>query len=244
MKKIAAIFTAVLAAACSSGIQPPPAKPDAQLPSQILDLTNWTLTTPLPSAETGALEIPQPELGKYRNDLFRVSDSKNAVLFITPGSGAVQNGAEYPRNELREVLPNGASAQWAATQGTHTFTVTASIDTLSKSKTMVVGQVHAIGPYILLIQMNNKKLFVKAGDQIIAVLNDNYELGTIFKYQFVVSGGEIKVFYNDGKEPAATWKTDCARCYFKAGSYLQSLPDPSDPTAGQVSIYSMTVNHQ
>lgn len=244
IKKLVALASVVTVTACTpppAGLPTPPPHPNAELPSQILDLRNWTLTTSLPSPETGALEIKQPKLNEYTHEYFKVSESKSAVIFTTPSSGAVQKGAECPRTELREVQPNGGSAEWSTRQGTHTLTVTASIDKLPSSEMEVVGQVHAIGPYILLIQLNKKKLYVKAGDRNIATLDNKYRLGTLFEFKFVAAEGRIKVFYNGRLE--ATYESDCSRCYFKTGSYLQAPPRPGDPSIGQVSIYSIKVTH-
>jgi predicted small lipoprotein YifL len=61
MKILAVALTATLIATTSCGqngsLEPPPGNPAATLPSQILDLHDWTLTTPIPDPVTGALEI-------------------------------------------------------------------------------------------------------------------------------------------------------------------------------------------
>jgi hypothetical protein len=206
------------------------------LPGQVLNLSGWAISTPLPSNESGAAEISQPALNTYRANFFRVAADGRSVVFITPTNGAVLDGAEFPRTELRQANPGGAPAVWSTLRGRHTLTTTVSIDaipTLGK-QTQVVGQVHSVGPYILLIQLDGNLLYVKAGDKNIATLNADYQLGTRFTYQFVVEKGLITVFYNGNQ--AATWATDCQECYFKAGSYLQIPPNKSRQY-GQTTIY-------
>jgi len=250
MKKIAAIITATILTAACTGAPPPPGNPGATLPSQILDLHGWTLTTPIPNPTTGALEIYPTQLQDYTTDTFYVNEAKNGVVFKTPADGAVQKGAECPRNELRQVKPGGAANFWSTTEGTHTFEVTISADRHANSKMLVIGQVHDIGPYILLLQLNGEKLYVKAdipdGDDNIATLDDHYQLGTIISYKIEASNGEIRVYYNPGTEPAtnlaATYKTNCAKCFFKAGSYLQVPTVPGDTSYGQTTIYNMKVS--
>ena len=56
-----------------------------------------------------------------------------------------------------------------------------------------------------------------------------------------VSDGQITVIYN-GKQ-AATYKSDCKQCFFKAGSYLQTPPVNEDTSIGRVSIYSLEATH-
>jgi hypothetical protein len=113
-----------------------------------------------------------------------------------------------------------------------------SIDAIPASSKggIVAGQIHSLGPYVLLIQLSGNKLYIKAGDQTVAVLDEDYRLGRKFTYSLVVSSGVITVDYN-GK-PAATWPTNCT-CYFKIGSYLQHRPYASREY-GQVTVYGFT----
>ena len=239
----AAIFTlAFLLAGCVS-----PAHPHvdpiagAKVPGQILDLNGWTLTTPLFSNESGALEIRQPTLNSYRSNFLRATPDGGAVTFVTPVNGAVLDGAEFPRTELRQAKSDGSAATWSATRGMNVLAVRVSVDAVPSTgkQTQVVGQVHSVGPYILLIQLDGSLLYVKAGDKNIATLESNYRLGTPFTYQFFVTGGVITVYYN-GKR-AVTWNTDCQRCYFKTGSYLQIPPNMSREY-GQTTIYALQVD--
>jgi hypothetical protein len=106
----------------------------------------------------------------------------------------------------------------------------------------VVGQVHAIGPYALLVQYTRGKLYVKAGDENIGTLIEDYKLGTIFAYEMIVEGGSIRVIFNG--EERARYESDCGACYFKIGSYLQAPPEPpGSPHLGRVSVYSLKVVH-
>jgi len=243
VKLIRLVAAGALTAACT-GAPTPPGNSGATLPSQILDLHGWTLTTPIPNPTTGALEIYPTQLQDYSTDLFHVNDAKNGVVFKTPADGAVQKGAECPRNELRQVKPGGAADVWSTTDGTHAFEVTISADRHANSKMLVVGQVHDVGPYVLIIQLNGEKLYVKAEaperDDNIGTLDEHYKLGTIFTYRIEASNGELRVYYNNNL--SATYKTNCAHCFFKAGSYLQVPPVPGDTSYGQATIYEMKVS--
>jgi len=244
-KRLLSIAAAIALTSCSSTPPPPPpSNAAATVPAQILDLRGWTLTTPIPNPATGALEILPTQLQTYNTDLFHINDAHNGVVFKTPAGGAVQKGAECPRNELRQVKFGGGADVWSTTDGTHTFEVTISADVLSNSKMLVLGQVHDVGPYILLIQLNGEKLYIKAdipdGDDNIATLDEHYRLGTVFKYRIEASNGELRVYYNNNL--ATTLKTDCTHCFFKAGSYLQVPPVPGDTSYGQTTIYQMVVS--
>lgn len=240
MKKLAAIATAaILTASCSTPIPVPPGNPGAKLPSQVLNLHGWTLTTSLPDKTTGALEIYPKPLQDYVTEFFYLNDAKNAVVFKTPSDGAVQLNAECPRNELREVKASGATAAWSTRDGTHKLEAKLAIDAVPDSEMIVVGQVHALGPYVLIIQYTRGVLYVKAGDKNIATLDDDYKLGTVFDYRIEATDGLISVFYNG--ELAATYPSECTQCFFKAGSYLQVPPIPGDKSYGQVSIYELKV---
>lgn len=231
-KHLAALGLALILAGCTPPM--PPLNPIAnpKLPGQVLNLNGWTLTTPLPDRKYGALEIKTPALSSYRANFFHTAADGNSVTAITPTDGAVQVGAEFPRTELRN------NTLWSALQGRHHLTATVSIDAIPTAgkRTQVVGQVHALGPYILLIQLDRNLLYVKAGDRNIATLNSDYQLGAIFTYEFVVTAGVITVYYNGNQ--AVTWQTDCTECYFKAGSYLQ-IPPNNSTEFGQVSIFAL-----
>ena len=241
MKRILAAVLVVSLTGCSA-----PARRDHTvsdtLPSQVLHLQDWSLTTPIADEETGALEIYQPDLLRYRASFFRAGNS-GGVVFVTPANGAVQFGAEFPRTELREGATE-STPEWSALKGTHVLSVAASIDAVPGigKGAEVIGQVHALGPYILLIQLDGSLLYVKAGDRNIATLDAHYQLGTPFRYMFWVAGGTIYVYYNGLL--AATWQTDCSKCFFKAGSYLQIPPAPaSSREFGQTTIYSLEMRH-
>ena len=172
-----------------------------------------------------------------------MNEDKNGVVFRTPADGHVQPGATAPRTELREIDPeSGRGEDWMTTEGRHIMAVTASVDAIpSTSKMEVVGQVHDVGPYVLLIQLTGEKLYIKAGDLRVTLI-EPYELGTVFAYKFIVENGEIQVWFND--ELKATYPAECVGCYFKIGSYLQAPPEPGNPEFGQTTVYSLNVTHE
>jgi len=214
----------------------------ATLPSDILDLTNWKLTLPINDAE----EITQPELDSYSNDkYFCVNSTGTAVTFAAPCGGDTTEHSDYPRCELREMTDEGTSeASWSTTSGTHTMVIEQKVMELPVVKPhVVVGQIHDSSDDVIMIRLEDEKLFVEADGDNIGTLDSDYSLGTKFTVKIVAEDGYIKVYYNGSKK--VTYHKEKSGCYFKAGMYTQSNTSKGDSAdaEGRVQIYSLTVTH-
>jgi hypothetical protein len=223
------------------------------LPSNVLDLTNWKLQ--LPVGDGGAEEIMQPELATFTLPPYfvRVADG-GGVLFEANCGGVTTAGSLYPRSELREMTDAGlVEAAWSLTTGTHTMVVTEAITHLPVARPEVVAaQIHDdLSPGVILeLRLTTTELFIQGPNGVFeGLLDDNYQLGTLYTVKFVVSGGQVQVYYNDLTTAKVTFTppppTD-AGTYFKAGCYTQSNVDAGDlPTAyGQVLVTALEVMHQ
>lgn len=218
------------------------------VPADVLDLTNWKIT--LPTGSSGSpTEIKQPTLDSYSIDpYFLVASGGTAVQFRAPVNGVTTSGSSYPRSELREMTSNGtANASWSSTSGTHTLIVNQAITALPADKPHVVaGQIHDSSDDVTVFRLEGSSLYVTNGDTTHhKLITSNYVLGTPFEAKFVVSGGQVKAYYNGVLQ--TTISKSFSGAYFKAGAYTQANCTNSAPCAstnyGQVLIYSVTVTH-
>ena len=248
------VLAASAATACSrppAPAPPPPAAPaptpapagTAQVPGQVLDLTNWKLT--LPTGQEGEPEeIVEPELSSFSNDFFRLKDGRDGVVFTANAGGVTTSGSSYPRSELREM--NGQEkASWSNTTGTHILRVRETVTRLPAVKPQVVAaQIHDAEDDVIEVRVEGERLLVEYNDgEDDATLDPAYALGTPYDLEIAAADGHIRVSYN------GTQKADIVKSgsgwYFKAGSYVQSNLSRGDaPDAeGQVVIYTLHVEH-
>ena len=250
------VLAASAASACSRPPAPAPAPPPsaapaptpapagtAQVPGQLLDLTNWKLT--LPTGQEGKPEeIVEPELSSFTNDFFRLNDGRDGVVFTANAGGVTTSGSSYPRSELREM--NGQEkASWSNTAGTHTMRVREAVTRLPAVKPHVVAaQIHDAEDDVIEVRLEGQRLLVEYNDgDDDATLDPAYALGTPYDLEIDAADGHIRVSYNE------TQKADIVKSgagwYFKAGSYVQSNLSRGDaPNAeGQVVIYALHVQH-
>jgi hypothetical protein len=205
-------------------------------PSQVLDLTTWKINLP-----NGNRQVTQPELSTFNDNAF---DVVAAVQFTVMCDGQAQPGSMYPRSELREMNADGSQASWSTTSGVHRMDLTQRITHLPVVKPQLVcGQVHSNTDYLILVEVDDKKLYVRYKDSVAGVLDNDYQLGTYFNMTIQASQGYVDVFYNGAH--MVHQALDANGCYFKAGCYLQSNTSRGDqPTAyGQVEISRLVVSH-
>lgn len=205
-------------------------------PSQVLDLALWKVNLPV-----GNQQVTQPGLSRFYDDAFRVIE---AVQFTVRCDGTPQPGAKYPRSELREMNADGANAWWSTTSGVHTMDLTQRITHLPVVKPQVVcAQIHSANDYLILVELNSRKLYVRHKDEVAGTLDQDYQLGTYFDMRIQAARGYVDVFYNGAH--MVHQAMDANDCYFKAGCYLQSSTSTGDrPTAyGQVEISRLVVSH-
>lgn len=219
-------------------------------PSQVLDLTNWTITLPI-GEQKDATEIKQPELATYKIDPWFMPEA-NGIRFRAPVNGMTTVGSKYPRSELREMTNNGKTrASWSSNVGTHTFFVEQAISAVPKKKQHVVaGQIHNETQDILVIRLEHPSLYVNVGGKNVRTLDNHYTLGKRFTVKFVVSDGQTKVYYNNSNIPSYTLTKNYSGAYFKAGAYTQSNCDKEGSALlcntnnyGEVIIYQASVTH-
>lgn len=225
------------------------------LPSDVLDLTNWKITVPFdgPDSGTNADEISQPALAGYSIDPWFKNNSDNTgVIFRANTGGATTSGSGYPRSELREMTNNGSTnASWSSGSGTHTMEIDQAITHLPVvKKHIVAGQIHDADDDVIVFRLENQKLFIDINGDDGPTLTSSYILGTRFKVKFVVSNNQTKCYYNDVL--MYTHNQSYSGAYFKAGAYTQSScksggnpgPTESCDAYGEVVIYGLSVSHQ
>jgi Alginate lyase len=205
-------------------------------PSQVLDLRRWKLNLP-----TRDQQVSQPRLAHFHDRAFRVVE---AVQFTAWCGGQPQPGSKYPRSELREMNPDGSTAAWSSTSGTHVMELTQRVTHLPVAKPQLVcGQIHNEADYLILVELDGRRLYVRYRDAVAGVLDDNYHLGTYFDVKIRASHGYADVFYNGVRK--VHQRLHARGCYFKAGCYVQSNTSTGDlPAAfGQVEITRLVVSH-
>lgn len=258
---------------------PPPLPPSASptgtqlLPGDLLDLRTWRLG--LPTDSTGrpsgtSLEIKQPQLLTYTDDSFFVNAGGDGVVFRAGVAGATTPNSRYPRSELRELAPSGALAAWTVASGTHTMTLTGSVDHLPVNKPQVIAaQIHSTHGFLPLLVMasgscgspycNSRYAAIppgsvqlvarENGDQQTDVVDPGYALGSRYTLRIqVTAGGTATIEYRNlatgyTSTHSFTITSDDTQ-YFKAGCYTQSNLQRDAPAAfGQTTINGLTVTH-
>jgi hypothetical protein len=189
------------------------------VPAQVLDLTNQKVTKP------DASEVLQPALARFHDPKsFRVGEHKGetCVFFRADCDGAHTENSSYPRMETREMKNNGRDkAAWSSTSGTHTFVGRLAFTHLPAVKPQAVGfQIHDGSDDVLQVRLEGRKLFVESPYEDDQLLDDNYELGTVFDLRCEVKSGVATIWYNGSikarvKESGGGW-------YFKYGCYTQA----------------------
>jgi len=227
------------------------------LPSKVLDLTNWKITIPFDdNGNDGntrkATEIKQPELNSYElPGYFEVNSAGDGVVFTAPVGGATTSGSGYPRSELREMKNNGADrADWSSGSGKHTMFIRQKVTHLPVEKPhIVVGQIHDGSDDVIVFRLEDEKLFIDINGNDGPTLDSDYQLGTEFEVKFVVENNQTKCYYNGSLE--YTLNQSYSGAYFKAGAYTQSacsgrkdVSGESCSAYGQVVIYDLWVTHE
>ncbi len=221
-------------------------------PAQILDLSNWKLTLPIAgsgSSRDGPAEIKQPDLVTYAGPpWFETVPNCDAAVFRAAVDGVTTRGSKNPRSELREMTEGGSTeASWSSDSGTHTLTVTEAFTKLPDGRPHLVGaQIHDSKDDVTVFRLEGSSLYITDGD--IAhhkLVTGNYTLGTRFEAKFVVSGGQVEVYYNGALQTRLS--KDFSGGYFKAGAYTQANCQNAAPCSsdnyGETMIYSISATH-
>jgi len=215
----------------------------AEVPADLLDLSNWKLT--LPTGEQGKpKEVLSAQLARFSDEFFSVTPARDAVVFTAEVGGVTTKNSKYPRSELRE-MRGDEKAAWSNPGGTHTLETRQAILAVPKVKPEVVAaQIHDGDDDVLQIRLEGERLTVQSDDgETETVLDPAYRLGTPYDLKIVAADGRIEVFH-DGQRKAELRKSGTG-WYFKVGAYVQSSPEKGDAegTPGAVAVYSLKVTH-
>jgi Alginate lyase len=215
----------------------------ADVPADLLDLSNWKLT--LPTGDAGSPEeVLAGRLSKFTNEFFKVNDARDGVVFTARVGGVTTKNSHYPRSELRE-MRGDENAAWSNPGGTHTLEVREAILAVPEVKPEVVAaQIHDGDDDVLQIRLEGERLSVQSDDgESETVIDPGYRLGTPYDLKIVAADGRVDVFYN-GEQKAELNKGGTG-WYFKVGAYVQSSLEKGDEegTPGAVAVYALKVTH-
>jgi hypothetical protein len=228
-------------------------------PGGNFDLSVWELQEPVGSPGNPTT-IPPASLGGpngYQDSYFHTDAVDGAMTFWDPENGVTTANSSYPRSELREMNPDGSSANWPVA-GTNTLAATVAVTQVPDH--VCVGQIHVGTALEAGLAASTKPLlelyYYANGDIQLGVEDDptggqtahtvaNVPLGTKFSYAITLSGAGVITLVVDGQASTFTMPAafDGYGEYFKAGDYDQSTG--SDATVGAtVKFYALQVTHQ
>jgi alginate lyase/fibronectin type III domain protein len=244
----------------------------ARVPGDVLDLHRWRLNLPVDSkggtSEESAL-VRQPELLTYTDTSFALDAARNGVVFTAGVGGATTENSKYARSELRELSASGSLAAWSARSGTHTMTVTGSVDRLPANKPQVsAAQIHGSSDIPLIVMATGTcdapcnhdsrtrsippghvQLMTKENnDDSRQVLDPDYVLGSTYTLTIEVHGGIAKLTYENhdsgGSTRASFTLKSTQSQYFKAGCYtLSNLNTDAASEYGRTTIKAISATH-
>jgi len=167
-------------------------------------------------------------------------------IFRAPVNVKTTKGSKYPRSELREMYNDDDEADWSSSSGYHQMIANIAFLHLPNDTPNLVGcQIHDGDDDITVFRLEGKKLWITDGNNLLKMVTDKYELGTIFEVRYLVYKDKITVYYNGIS--SATIARKFIDAYFKAGAYTQANCDKSKPCAetnyGEVAVYSLMVIH-
>jgi hypothetical protein len=221
----------------------PPVIATAEPPAQRLELSRWKLTLPVDTCRPGSPdEISWPALESFSDQHYFFAHPQGpGVVFRAPSGGIPTKGSKYPRCELREMKNSKTEAAWSTDDDQlHTLALRLAVTHLPAVKKHVVcAQIHDAHDDVLMVRLEDKKLFIERPGQPDVRLDVHYALGSPFDLKIQAGRGRIRVWHNH--EQKLDWQTSRPGCYFKAGCYTQSNPVAGDaPDAyGEVVLYSL-----
>ncbi len=218
----------------------------AQYPMDVLGWPGGKLTLPINNAQ----EIIQPTLNNYASEWFYLNAAKDGVVFaVQSGPGDSTIGSKYRRAEWREMTPDGsARAAWDGRTGYHALEIEVSVDALpgTVKRHTVFCQIHDPDADISVGRIEGSKndpntatlWITKRSNSHGYKLTDHYQLGTRFRFGFVVRDGKIGYTYN-GQPVDYTLPAEFGEAYFKFGNYVQTLEEG----LASVTIYRVNLCH-
>jgi hypothetical protein len=118
---------------------------------------------------------------------------------------------------------------------------------LPSGKPHLVGApIHDAADDITVFRLEGSNLYVTNGDDPhYKLVTSSYRLGTPFEARYVVSGGQVRAYYNG--QLVATLAKSFSGAYFKAGAYTQANCANTSPCSannyGETVIYDLQVTH-
>ncbi len=252
---------------------PPPTKV-MRFASQVIDLSWWKITLPINNAME--IYTPQLYTYEIDPWLKLVQDEDGyAVQFRANHGGATTGGSSNPRSELRELTQNyhyrnsKSAAAWTNTSGVHEMWIKQKVTHLTYVKPhVVVGQIHDGGDDVTVFRIegllgeggewdNNgtvgvmdthAKLWITNGnDRHGYLVDENYELGTVFTVKFIAHDGIVEFEYNGQRVPYQH-EESFSGAYFKLGNYTQShtgtAPGETDDAYAETYVYDYYIRHE
>lgn len=218
--------------------------PGDRFPVAVMDMTGWKLTLPVDTSRPGRPdEIETTELRTFSDPrFFHVNANGDGVVFRVPCGGVTTKGSGYPRCELREMDGSGrVRASWRTdAAGIRQLSLRLAVTSVPPVKKHVVcTQIHDDHDDVLMVRLEDRKLFVERNRADDVSLEDTYVLGTPFNLRITSGGGFVDVWYNDVRK--LRWRVSRSGCYFKVGCYTQSNTACGDlpESCGEVVIYSL-----
>ena len=213
--------------------------------------------------------VRQPKLLTYGDRSFAVNAAGDGVVFTAGVGGATTENSRYARSELRELSASGSLAAWSATTGTHTMTVTGSVDHLPVNKPQVsAAQIHGSSDVPLIVMATGYcdtychhdsrtraippgtvRLVTKENnDSSSVVLDPDYALGSRYTLTIEAQGGVATLTYANLASGVTSTRsspiTSRQGLYFKAGCYtLSNLTSDAVSAYGQTTVYALSVTH-
>lgn len=218
-------------------------------PADVLNLSKWKETLPTGPSESPT-EIKQPALATFKVDPWFVPTAAcDGVRFRAPVNGVTTSGSGYPRSELREMTGSSGTtnASWSSGSGTHTMVVSEAVTRVPSGRPyVVVAQIHDSDDDTQVFRLEGSSLWLTNEDEPhYKLITSSYTLGTRFEAKFVVSGGQIRAYYNGVLQSTLTKSFSGA--YFKTGAYTQANCSNASPCSssnyGEVVVYGVTVTH-
>ncbi|MDP3293665.1 MAG: polysaccharide lyase family 7 protein [Nevskia sp.] len=231
-------------------------------PAEVLNFTNWRLTLPINSAGgTSGLAgdiSPMQLIGPPGySSKFLYTDASGAVVFNAPSNGATTTpgeGSDNTRTELRELYKLSGPTEWTNGVG-GTLTASCRVDrTPIDRKSVIIGQIHARGPILLLLTYDEAQRAVRAkfynspnGSAATTVqVASNIGIGDRIDYRIQWIGSNISVTVNGrtvNRQTASSWNR--VGVYFKAGAYNGGSVNKGNSAgdASQVAFFTLGLQH-
>lgn len=205
------------------------------------------LTLPTDTRKPGYTDEIEPDaLVSFEKSPWFIVENDGAKLRFRANCGGVTTRTSgYPRSELREWdTKTNTRAAWSTTSGRHEMMFVARIIAVpAKKRHVICGQIHDADDDILMVRLEDTKLFIERNDVERVMLTRKYQLGDLIDIRIVVADGHISLWY--AGDQVMDWELSRDGCYFKAGCYTQSnvkRGDAPDDYA-EVLIEKLDVSH-